>query len=134
MKTKPKSYLSRTTVTILDNKWTIYFRDANQYKKLGVKGSKAFAFVQGPRREIHFDCSQVHPGDGVVIHELVHAYSRELMGHDLTLTPDEREEFFCTLFETRGKALLEKAAPLTKMLMKHAKKLQKHSQEDEDNE
>lgn len=130
---KSSSWMGRTTITICDHKWTIYFLDNKQYKKRGPEGSRAYTFAQGPRREIAFDCSRTHPGDGVVIHELVHAYSNELMGHDLEMTSGPREEFFCTLFETRGPAILKQARPLYQMLQRHSKKAQiKPEEEDED--
>lgn len=129
-----KAWLGKTVVTILDSRWNVFFRDDKQYQKLGIKGSRAACVIAGKNKAIHFNCEATWPGDGVVIHELVHAYSHELMGHDLNLSPEEREEFFCTLFETRGADLLRKAKPISKLLQKYAKKIKRSHHEEDDNE
>lgn len=135
-RTSTKAYLGKTVVTILDSKWAVYFHSDKQYQKLGIKGSRAACVVQGRNKAMHFNCAATFPGDGVVTHEFVHAYSHELMGHDLTLSPDEKEEFFCTLFEMRGQELLKKAKPIYALLMKYAKQAARlqPNQEEEDGE
>lgn len=126
-----KLYLGRTTLTILDNKWTVFFCDGKQYKKAGGPETSRACTLTGPKRLL-FNCEAVSTNDQVAVHELVHAYASELMGHDLSMNANEREEFFCVLFETRGKDLLRKAAPITRQLMKHAKQLRKYRKEKND--
>jgi hypothetical protein len=129
---KSKSHLGKQLITILDSPWTVYFKTDKQYKRDCPKGSRAVCMMLGKYKTIHFNCEATHPGDGVVIHELVHAYSHELMGHDINLTPDQREEFFCTLFETRGPALLKLSRPISKKLAKYSRSIKKPVQEEED--
>lgn len=116
-----KSYLGKSRITILDKTWTVFFKDDDQYKKLKIEASRA-ATVMGDRH-IYFNCACVKSNDKVVIHELVHAYTYELMGHDLAMQPTEFEEFFATLFEKRGEDIIKQSKPLTKQLYKFARKL-----------
>lgn len=117
-----KSYLSKSSLTILDHTWHVYFQDDKQYRKQGPDGSRAYANIR--TRKVYFNCSLVSgPRDGVVAHELTHAYIAGLMGHDLSLSRDQFEEMACTLMEERAAEILSKARPLTKQLLRHAKRL-----------
>lgn len=131
---KSKAYLAKQSITILDSPWVIYFKTDKQYQASCPKGSRAVCLMLGNHKTIHFNCEATHPGDRVVVHELVHAYSKELMGHDLNFNPDEREEFFCTLFETRGKQLMDKARPISKRLAKFAAQLKRSTTPEEEDE
>ena len=133
---KSNAWLGKLSITILDSPWTVYFKTDKQYQRLKIKGSRAVTLIQGTHKSIHFNVEATFPGDRVVDHELVHAYVHELMGHDLNFSDNEREEFYCTLFETRGNQLRKKAAPITAQLMKHyrktkAKSVNKGEDEDE---
>lgn len=133
---KNKSYLTRTSITICDNAWKVFFKDDKQYRRAAPKGSRAFCDTS--RKEIHFNCSHVVKGDGVVAHELMHAYIAELQGHDLNMSRDVFEEFVCTMMESRALQLLKKAKPLTRILVTHAKRLKAKripdNQQEEDDE
>lgn len=131
-----KPYLAKTAVTILDNKWSIVFCNAAQYKRRGPDGSRAYAAIK--RKIIYFNCDQFFPNDQVVLHELTHAYAEELMAHDLSLSETDTEEFWCTLMEQRGHAIIKKAAGLTKqfraIVKKQIKKNDTDKEEDDEDE
>ena len=113
-----KNYLAKVVITILDNKWSVYFKNTKQYEASAPEGSRAFCNVR--LRTISFNCEATYPGDGVVAHELMHAYISDLQGRDLNLSSDQ---FDCTIMEYRASQLLDKAKPLSRKLQAFSKKL-----------
>lgn len=129
--TGTRSFLSRSKITILDQSWLIYFQDAQQYERHAPENSRAFCTTR--RRKIYFNCEATFTGDGVVRHELGHAYLAGLLAHDTGLSYQQFEELFCSFLEQRTLELIEKAKPLTKRLQFHAKRLKaKKAQEDDE--
>lgn len=119
-----RAYLSKTKITILDHTWQIFFQDDPQYKAIAPDESRAYCNVK--HKKIFFNCFHVFgKKDGVVAHELTHAYIAELMGHDLGLSREQFEEMTCTLMEERAAEILSQSRPLTKQLMQHAKRLKR---------
>jgi hypothetical protein len=115
-----KPYLGKLHIIICDKKWAVFFHNKKQYEALKIEGSRAVTLTRN--KSIHFNCDDYYVGDNVAVHELVHAYTNELMGHDLNMDQHKFEEFFCTLFEMRGKDILEQGKKLTRHIAKHFKK------------
>lgn len=132
-----KSSMMKYKIDIMGNNWTLFIMNESQFKKLSKKDSRiedcrAITFTKP--RQIYFNCNTYYLGDNVAIHELVHAYAHELFHHDLAKNEHQTEEFFCVLFEVRGKEILNKAASITKNLAKCHKKIKdktKPAQEEE---
>lgn len=128
-----KHLLAKHSLTILDRKWKIYYVTEKGYRGPGPQGSKAVTNTE--TRCIYFNCEALLRNDQVAVHELVHAYSFELLGHDHAFENSrEGEEFFCNLFERRGSQILEQAKPITKRLMQLKKKLAKSEASKENEE
>jgi hypothetical protein len=96
---------------------------------VGPKNSKAVTCTE--HKKVYFDCGSVNHKDNVAVHELVHVYSYELLGHDISIaSPGDHEEYFASLFERRGQEMLDKAKPVTKELHKRAKQWEKRKKKE----
>lgn len=92
-------------IIILGQRWRVKFWGHVQYARHIARDSVAQCHIDD--REIHFNMPVITLQ--TVMHELAHAYVKEMSFVELQLDADQWEEFFCELISKHSQAIVDQA-------------------------
>jgi hypothetical protein len=101
-------------ILIFGNKWKVFLAEEEKYIK--IWGDTDAAHTLPSKKEIHFNDGELT--QGIVRHELFHAFVSESSVDNSGLDGDQMEELAATLFEKHGDRITRLARKVYKELKK----------------